>query len=323
MRLTALLAVLLLVTTGCKKKDKAADDEPAAEGSTTDVTSDRSMQVMNAYVELFNGLLDAVPDTLDNYWDQGEGKALTVDTMTKWGNVICAGAGWMKMNREQSKDQVDKVKRLSSGEFANMPPLAEAMLAAGVALVDQRDAMCAYVKGGQFKDDQGAKAGAIHGDIVKARDAWNAAVDALAAELDRVQDAQSMAELTKHEADKSYGYWFRFTTIRANEFLRLARRDPVKAEASLAPLEEALAGFDAFLKSKGATVHETFAGYAKQVDRFAATTAKLEPALASAKTPAAKGAAIDAVFDDLISAYNTMISLHNVLIEAEARGDLK
>jgi hypothetical protein len=323
MRLTALLAALVLLTTGCKKKDKAANDEPAAEGSTTDLTSDRSMQVMNAYVELFNGLLDAVPDTLDNYWEHAGDKPLTVDTMTKWGNVICAGAGWMKMNREQSKDQVEKIERLSSGEFAKMPPLAEAMYAAGVAYVDQRDAMCTYVKGGQFKDDQGAKATELHDGIVKARDLWNAAVDALAAELDRVQDAQATAELAKHEADKSYGYWFRFTTIRANELLRLARRDPVKAEATIVPLEQALAGFNEFVKAKGAGVNETFAGYAKQVDRFAATTAKLKPALAAAKTPAAKAAAIDAVFDDLVSAYNTMISLHNVLIEAEARGDLK
>lgn len=319
-----LAATFLLVSaTACKKKDKAADDEPAAKGSTTDVTSDRSMQVMNAYVELFNELIDVVPDTLRNYWDQAGDKPLTVEAMTKWGNVICAGAGWMKMKRDQSKDQVDKITRLSSGEFAKMPPLAEAMYTTGVAYVDQRDAMCAYVKGGKFKDDQGAGAAGVHDGVAKARDAFNGAVDALAAELDRVQDAQAAAELVKYEADKSYGYWFRYTTIRANDFLRLARRDPVKAEANLPALKEALAGFDAFVKGKGATIHETFAGYAKQVDRLKATVDKLAPALAKAKTPTEKFEVIDKEFDNLVSAYNTMISLHNVLIEAEGRGDLK
>lgn len=306
-----IVGVVLVTLLGCKKKDKAADDEPAAEGSTSDLTSDRSMQVMNAYVDFFNEVLDSAPDTLDNYWKRAGDKPLTVDTMTKWGNVICAGAGWMKMQREQSKDQVDKVKRLSSGEFEKMPPLAEAMYTSAVAYVDQRDAMCAYVKGGKFKDDQGAGAAAIHDGIVKARDAWNTSVDALAAELDRVQDAQAAAELAKFEGDKGYGYWFRFVTIRANEYLRLARRDPAAADANLPALQEAVTGFHAFLEGKGATVNETFAGYGKQVDRFAAAAEKL------------KGKPSDDGFDALVDAYNTMISLHNTLIAAEGRGDLK
>ncbi len=320
-----MLLLLILTTIACKpkKKDPAADDPPAAEGSTDDLTSDRSMQVMNEYVALFNGVLADVPTTLDNYWDQAGDKPLTVDAMTKWGNVICAGAGWMKMNRDQTKEQVDKVKRMSSGEFAKMPALAEAMFTASVALVDQRDAMCTYVKGGEFKADKGAKAEAIHGDIIKARDAWNASVDALAAELDRVQDAQATAELKAHEADKGYGYWFRFLTIRANELIRVARRDSAKAEAAIPPLEEAIAGFDAFAKSKGAGLHETFAGYGKQVERLAGVIAKLKPALAKAKTPADKDAAFGEAFEGLVDAYNTMISLHNVLIEAEGRGELK
>ena len=41
------------------------------------------------------------------------------------------------------------------------------------------------------------------------------------------------------------------------------------------------------------------------------------------RSPAAKNQAVEKQFEDLISIYNTMISLHNTLIGAEGRGDLK
>ena len=75
--------------------------------------------------------------------------------------------------------------------------------------------------------------------------------------------------------------------------------------------------------SKGAGVNESLAGYMKQVDRLSDATAKLEKAYRAAKTPAAKNQAVEKQFEDLISIYNTMISLHNTLIGAEGRGDLK
>ena len=318
----SLIVALAVAGAGCKKKDVAGEKEPAAAGATTDVTSDRSLQVMNYYVELFNELIGEVPDVARNYWDQAGDAPLTVETMTKWGNVICAGTGWMKMKRDSSKKQLEVAKKASSGEFVKLPPLADAMHATGVAYAEQRDELCKYVKGGEWKTDAGAKAKTFHTALGAARDAWNAAAGGLGAELDRIEDAQSNAELAKHD-DKSYGYWFRVTTMRANEFLRLARRDAVKAEAALPKLQAALAAFDAFGKSKGTAVHETFAGYGKQVERFATAATKLAKGLAGAKTVPAKEVVIEKQFDELVSIYNTMISLHNTLVGAEGRGDLK
>jgi len=306
---------------GCKKKF-AKEDEPAAAGDTKDVTSDRSMQVMNYYVDFFNEVLADAPAPLENYFEYAGEDGLSTDNMSKWGNVICAGAGWMKIARDGAKEKLETAKRASSGEFAKMPALGDAMFAAGVALGDQRETLCKYVKGGEFKSDSGAKAKELHKSIVAAHESWNQAVGALGGELDRVQDAQSLAELKQHEKD-TYGYWFRFMTIPANEFLRVARRDPAKLDASFAAVKDAITGAKAFATSKGAAVNESFAGYMKQVDRLSAATAKLEKAFASAKTPAAKSQAVEKQFEDLISIYNTMISLHNTLIGAEGRGDLK
>jgi hypothetical protein len=318
-----LLLAVALAAPGCKKKDMPTRDEPAAEGETTDVTSDRSMQVMNFYVDFFNELLRDVPSGLRNYWSRTKDDGLDVDTMTKWGNVVCAGTGWMKMKREGAKKQLDKATKSSSGEFANMPPLAQAMYAAGVAYADQRDAVCGYVKGGEFKNDKGAKAKTLHTAVVAAREEWNKAVGALAAELDRIQDAQALAELAKYEADKSYGYWFRITTMRANEWLRIVRRDASKIEANTAALEETIAGVQEFNKAKGDAAHKSFQSYVKQVDRLAKDVAKLKKALASAKKPADKELVVDKQFDSLVSIYNTMISLHNTMIGVEGRGELK
>ena len=191
-RLATVLVVVALVG-ACKPKKPEVKDQPAAEGSTKDLGSDRSMQVMNYYVEFFNDLIKDVPGLTTNYWARAGEAGLDVDTMTKWGNVICAGAGWMKMRRDEAKERVAQVERQSSGAFAKMPPLAKAMYEAGVAYAEQRDAMCGYVKGGGWKADAGAKAKAIHGDLIKARDGFGAAVDALAAELERVEDAQSLS----------------------------------------------------------------------------------------------------------------------------------
>jgi hypothetical protein len=317
----ATLCLLLLAgAAGCNKK-KAADDEPAAKGETTDVTSDRSLQVMNYYVEFFNQVIADAPDPLDNYFEHAGEAGLTVDEMTKWGNVICAGAGWMKMSRERAAENLEKAKKASTGEFAPLPPLADKMLASGIALVDKRDEVCKYVKGGEFKTDQGARAKTLHTEVLAARDAWNQSVDGLGAELDRIEDAQSMAEINKQKPG-TYGYFFRMTTFRANEMLRVARRDATKVEAALAPLKQVIGEAQAFEKSKGAEVNQTFAGYMKQVERLAKVIPALEKSLGAAKTTAKKEEAIGAKFEDLISIYNTMISLHNTLVAAEGRGDL-
>jgi hypothetical protein len=321
--LVVVLAVAVaVVATGCKGMKPKPKEDPKAEGSTTDMTSGRSMQVMNYYVDFFNELIDEIPDLTRGYWERAGDAGLDVDTMTKWGNVVCAGAGWMKMKREEAKQQVGQLEKQSSGEFAKMPPLAKAMYDAAIVYAEKRDAMCAYVKGGEFKADAGAKAKTLHADLVTASAAWGTAVDGLAAELERVEDAQSNAELAKHEATKSYGYWFRLATIRCNEFLRVARRDAAKAEAGLPRLEEALAGFVGFAKDK-ANAHGSFVGFGKQVDRMQQAIAKLKPALAKASTPAAKGAAIEAAMENLLSIYNTMVSLHNTLVGAEGNGQLK
>lgn len=320
--LVVCVLAVALAGAGCKSMKPKPKEDPKAEGSTTDVTSDRSMQVMNYYVEFFNDLIDEIPDLTRNYWEHAGDAGLDVPTMTKWGNVVCAGAGWMKMKREEAKTRVGQIEKQSSGEFAKMPPLAKAMYDAAIAYAEKRDAMCAYVKGGEFKSDAGAKAKPLHADLVAASEAWGKAVDALAVELERVEDAQSNAELAKHEAGKSYGYWFRLATIRANEFLRVARRDGAKAEAGLPKLEEALTGFVGFAKDK-ANAHASFVGFGKQVDRMQQAIAKLKPALAKAATPAAKAAVVDAAMENLLSVYNTMVSLHNTLVEAEGNGQLK
>lgn len=315
--------VIVLGLAGCNKKDVAASDEPAAAGETTDVTSDRSMQVMNFYVDFFNELIRDVPATMRNYFSRAKDDGLDADTMKKWGNVVCAGGGWMKLKRDGAKKKLDKAAKASTGEFSKMPDLAQAMYDKGVAYADQRDAVCAYIKSGDYAKDGGARAKALHTEVMAAREAWNSAVGGLATELDRIEDAQSLAELAKHEADKGYGYWFRFTTIRANEFLRVVRRDATKIEASVPRVEEAITGIQELARSKGAAVHKSFEGYVKQVDRLAKDVAKLKKALASAKTPAAKEEVVDKHFGNLVSIYNSMISLHNTLIGVEGRGELK
>ena len=305
------LALTVAASAGCKKP-KTVKDEPTAAGSTTDLSSDRSMQVMNYYVEFFNDMIDDVPDLTSNYWDRAGEAGLDAETMGKWGNVICAGAGWMKMKRDEAKERVAQVERQSSGEFAKMPPMAKAVYDTAIAHAEKRDAMCAYVKGGGWKTDSAAAAKTHHAELVKTKEAFNAAIDTLGNELERVEDAQSNAELKKHEAKQSYGYWYRFATIRTNQWLRTARRDGAKAEAALPALKEALAAFTGFA-SKATGAHASFTSFAKQVDRMTAAVAKLEPALAKAKTPAEKSKVVDAAMEDLISIYNTMVSLHNTL----------
>ncbi|HUQ06312.1 MAG TPA: DUF3829 domain-containing protein [Kofleriaceae bacterium] len=318
----ALSLVVIFTAAGCKKKVFKKDDEPAAAGDTKDVTSDRSLQVMNYYVDFFNEVLADAPSPLESYFEYAKDDGLSVADMTKWGNVICAGAGWMPIARDRAKEKLETAKRSSSGEFAKMPALGDAMFAAGVALGDQREVVCKYVKGGEFKSDGGARAKELHKTVVAAHETWNQAVGALGTELDRVQDAQSVAELKQHGQD-TYGYWFRFMTIQANELLRVARRDPTKLDASFAALKDAITAAKTFAAAKGTGINETFAGYMKQVDRLSDATTKLEKNVRAAKTPTAKAQAVEKQFEDLISIYNTMISLHNTLIAAEGRGDLE
>ena len=115
------------------------------------------------------------------------------------------------------------------------------MLAAGVALNEKRDAMCEYVKGGGFKADkrrQGRRA--PRGDRHGAARSWYEAVGALAGELDRIEDAQVLAEIKKHEAAKGQSYYYRYASFKTNQLLRVARREPTKLGPALAETKAAI-----------------------------------------------------------------------------------
>lgn len=305
---------------GCKKPEPKED--PAAEGSTDDVNSDRSKQVMNYYVDFFNTVIRDAPAPLKSYWRRADKeKGLSVEDMTKWANVVC-GPPWMKMKQDQAKKKLEQARKASSGEFATLPPKGEAMLAAGVALNEKRDAMCEYVKGGGFKKDSGAGAAEHHKEIIAAQKSWHEAVGALAGELDRIEDAQVLAEIKKHEAAKGQSYWYRHASFESNQLLRVARRDPARLGEAIGAAKQAIADTQAYAKANAGKLHKSFEGYMKQVDRMAAALDKLEKGLAKAKTDADKVEVVDKQFKDLVGIYNTMVSLYNTLIQAESRGEL-
>lgn len=325
MKTTSTIRITLTITAalvvfGCKKPE--SKDAPAAEGSTDNVNSDRSKQVMNYYVDFFNTVIRDAPAPLKQYLRRADkDKGLSVATMTKWANVVC-GPSWMKMKRDKAKKKLESAKKASSGEFAKLPPLGEGMLTAGIALNEKRDAMCKYVKGGGFKKDDGAKAAEFHKEILATRKIWFEAVGALASELDRIEDAQVLAEIKKHEAAKGQSYYYRYASFRSNQFLRVARREPAKLAEAIGEAKAAIAETQAFAKAQGDKLHKSFAGYMKQVDRMAVALDKLEKGLARAKTDADKVDLVDKQFGNLVSIYNTMVSLYNTLIGAESRGEL-
>ena len=290
------------------------------DGSTDDVTSNKSMAVMSTYAEYYNEMIKTVPDMIKNYMSRvGDGEKIGEKEFKMMG-LACMGS---PLDVAKVKASLEKAKKESTGEFKDLPPLAEAMFEAGKSISETRAELCKNVKAEDYKDDGGAKANELHKKLVALVPQWSKATGEMSAALDKFEDQQALSQIKKYEGDKDDSYWFRFFNLKAKSMIRAVETGPDRVAPAADELLKASEELDAFAKGKGDKLNAAFKAYVDRAEDFATDTKKLRRDVGAEEDAAKKAKLVDKARNGFISDYNTLISLSDSLMSLEASKVLK
>ena len=290
--------------TGCKKDQST--------------TGDVAQAAQGGFAEGYNKLNNGPRKLLKDYFgaiDEATGPTEKYRGM--------GGAFTVERDITDAKKSFAEAKAATPASMKDMPPLADAALAGAEKVWAVYAEIAKYNEAENFKDDKFEKGKKLHADMIAARDVFNTAIDKFSAALDAVENVQSEAELKKQKPD-TMGYWFRFANMEAKKFIGQITKPEdvagVKAavKAGFPAWDKVAQDVAAFPAGKAST--GVFKSYADAVARFAATATKLNRNVDDPKTDADD---VSSAIASLISDYNSLVSLHNTLIEAEAGGYLK
>ncbi len=295
----------------------------SCKGSTSDVKSEKSMEVMGTWATFFNETIGGVPDLLDSHFKKmPHGEALTVEFLTKNANFACMGMGWMDMDKNSAKKALDGAKKASTGKFADLPALGDAMWAAATKVDTTRSEFCNNIKAEDFKDDAAAKANELHKQLAAAGEEWRVSSAAMADALDKFENEQVLAQIEKHAKSKDYSYWFRYFNYKAKQALTRIQREPLTASAVVTALEVDHKALTEFANGKD-KLNGAFESYVDVTNTYMQNAKKIRRAADEAKDDAAKTKIVEKMSDSLVSPYNSLVSMHNSLSQMEAAKALK
>ena len=303
-----LVAAAALMVVGCKEKG---------------IHGDTGHNTMGLYAKGYNRIIESVPDLLERYFQNTPEAGPTLETLTQNKSSLCSGIGIMELYRKEVQDSFAEAKKSASKELEQLGALADALWGASTEIISLSDDYCKYIAAEDFKDDKGAKAKEYHPKWLAAAEKYDAARNKFSAELDKIEDAQITADIEKHEADKSYSYWFRQFNHEAKRFVDKVRADQVNVSTHYSELEPVYNGLTEFSQGKGSGINSTFKAYQSSADRFFADVKKLNRAVADAKDDEGKKKAVEDKFDSLVSGYNGLVSMYNGLTSLESANALE
>lgn len=343
MKNTLVCAVVVMALAsfgGCKLAGKLLKGKGGGgEGAASAVVSDEAREAMGLYATGYNALLDDPKGLVKEYYDAAP---LVAPEGSKGGDVdvyslpidekaVAAGKmrlfprqGFARTKITEARTSFDGAKKAAPSALAGLAPLADAALAGIEKVLAVYEEAQKYCDAQDYKDDKGAKARDLHARMGAAAKAFNGALDALDAELSRVEDQQALSELAQYEAEKGYGYWFRFYNIRAKALLDAEKRASAGGgaavyEAAFTACGEAYNGLTAFANGKGSGVNTVFKSYADMATAFDSSGKKLLRQFKEDASPEK----IDPLADDLVSRYNNLVGMTNSLFKMEDAGLLK
>ncbi len=306
--LVALAAAAAIMVTSCKDKG---------------IHGDTGHETMGAYAAGYNILIDEIPNLLDRYFKNTPPDGPTLKSLTDKKTWLCSGRPFMEMKRKKASEAFEKGKGSANAELKHLVPMADALWTASMEVSSLSEEYCKYIEAEDFKDDQGAKAKEFHARWVAAAEKYSTAQGKFSDELDKIEDQQMVADIEKHAKDKGYGYWFRQFNFKAKQFVAKVRSDRANLSAHTAELEPAYNDLSSFSKEKGASLNSSFKSYQRDADSFFAEVKKMNRAVAEAKDDEARSKAVEDGFDDIVRDYNSLVSMHNSLVELEGYGQLK
>jgi hypothetical protein len=267
---------------------------------------------MGLYAKGFNVLLKDLQDMVTGYFHSIPDSGPTLEAKPH----LFSSQSFAVSAVKEAREAFTAAKEEAPAALASLGPASDRVIAASDQAIAVFAAAAKYYEAENYKDDQLAKGKQLHAAMLAARKELSAAMGALEDGLSGIEDAQATADIKDHEGDKSYGYWFRFYTFAAKQFLG-ASRDAGKLEGAYQAIGAAREGLAAFAATKGSELAPGFAPYVASADSFYAACTKL--------VRQAKGVHAETgdAGQGLIAAYNVLIRSGNFLYELESTSSLK
>jgi len=307
-RATSLALVAVLILTACNK-----------DPSTTGADAKRAMGL---YAKGFNALLEDPKRLVAGYFSSITAGPKGID-LTQQPHLSDSTFAQRKV--KEAREAFTAANEAAPDSLA-LAPKAEAAVAAAEQAVTTYDTAYKYYQAESYKDDKGAQAKQLHEQMIAASKTYDAALDALSAAMESIEDAQSKDEINKYAGDKNYSYWFRFYTHEAKRFVTAVTR--AKSPADLQQLSAAAqtlathdAALAAFAAKKGKRLNDSFKNYVDTATSFQAEVKKLLRLTEAGKTfeDDETAQAADAVIDT----FNRLIRIGNTLYQIEGVDNLK
>jgi hypothetical protein len=276
------------------------------------VTGDAAKEAMGLYAKGYNLLLTQPSAMVKSYFH----------TLSEDGPAAGArphlqpAASWAQKTVKEAREAFATAQKAAPSALAKLGPASDRALTANDQAIAVELEAEKYYEAEGYKSDQLAKGKELHAKMVAARKELSAAMGALEDGLSEVEDAQAVADLKNHEADKGYSYWFRYFNLEAKNYLA-AVRDPAKRAAATQAIRAAHDALAAFVAGKGSELSSYFSTYAASADSFWAACQKFErqgQGVAAETGDAEQG---------LIAAYNGLIKSGNFLYKLESTDSLK
>lgn len=296
-----LFFVLALSIVGCSK-DKSTTGEPAQEA-------------MGMYAKGFNEALEVHQDLLD-YFDTVPEEG---PTKGKKYNIF-PRHNMSKSSLKEIKDAFDHAKGAAPSTLAKLAPLSDDVFTKLTALHTTFGQVHSYYDAEDYKDDDYAKGHELHKTITADAKATSDAIGALGDALSGIEDEQAVSELKKYEGSKKYSYWFRHFNVEAKKAVKAVEAGDAAALATtLAAVQESHKSLAEFAAGAGeSNVSGAFNAYVDSAERFVNSLKKLNREVAGEDK-----SKVGQLSDQVISAYNGIISISNSLYELEGQGLLK
>lgn len=234
---------------------------------------------------------------------------------------LSASDSFVTQRIDEARKAFDEARDAAPSTLASFAPAAAAALSAMESTLAIYNKAAAYYAAESYKDDKGEQANKLHGELGKATHELDQKLDALAAEIEKVEDAQAVDEIAKYAGDKDYSYWFRYYTHEAKQVVIALDRGgpPTALVAAIDKLSATSEQFAAFVTKKGNALSSSFTSYVSAVEGMRAEIAKLRRLASGEHADAELEQAVSAVY----SAYNRLVDIGNTLYQVEGVDNLK
>ncbi len=297
---------LLLAVTGCSKTDP--------------ITGDAARTAVGHYADGFNALIDKIGGGIVKTYFRAVPEAGPED-MSR--NLLFPEQNLVSRELSEAKDAFAAGKAAAPASLAHLAGLADELMGSSEAVTAAYAEAQKYYAAENFKDDKGAGGKELHKKMLEQTARYHAAVEKMSAALDEIEDQQLAEELKQYEGNKNYKYWFRKMLSETKRFVTAveAAEIPKELEAPFTRLTEANAEFAKFVAGKGGkgSLAKPFQPFVEQTDNFVVVATRLRREMAADKPDEAK---IQMDSDALVTAYNVVVELGNMLYEVEPYGQI-